>query len=73
MHSNRRPPPEIRKASLILGIRPEDLTIDDIDTAWKYQRSELQKTGIHPDLGDFEDVCYVLNSARETLLAWLRQ
>lgn len=62
-------PQEIRKACMILGVRPEDLTKELVTKEWK-----KQITQIHPDLqgGDTESSIY-LNTAKDTLLRWLDQ
>lgn len=61
-------PPEIRKACMILGIRPEDLTKESVNREWK-----KQITSVHPDLGGDTDSAVFLNTAKDTLLRWLDQ
>ncbi|MBX9667905.1 MAG: hypothetical protein K2X93_09820 [Candidatus Obscuribacterales bacterium] len=61
-------PPEIRKACMILGIRPEDLTKESVHKEWK-----KQITSVHPDLGGDTDSAVFLNTAKDTLLRWLDQ
>lgn len=62
-------PPEIRKACMILGVRPEEITKELVNKEWK-----KQITAVHPDLagGDTESSIY-LNTAKDTLLRWLDQ
>lgn len=60
-------PPEIRRASMLLGLRPDELTKDLVTKEWK-----KQITSVHPDLqgGDTES-SIALNTAKDTLLRWL--
>lgn len=62
-------PPEIRRASMLLGLRPDELTKDLVTREWK-----KQITSVHPDLqgGDTES-SIALNTAKDTLLRWLDQ
>lgn len=62
-------PPQIRKACVILGLKPKGLTIESVNQAWQKQ---MGAPGIHPDVdGDAEAVGF-LTTAKETLLKWLR-
>jgi len=63
-------PPEIRKACLILGVRPEELTITAVTTSWKQQ---IASPGVHPDLGGDTESAIYLNTAKDTLVRWLDQ
>jgi hypothetical protein len=61
-------PPEIRKASHILGLRPEELTQVQVISAWK---TLIASPGVHPDLGGDNDSAVFLNIAKDTLVRWL--
>lgn len=63
-------PPEIRKACLILGVRPEEMTAETVQNAWKGQ---IASPGVHPDLGGDTESAIFLNTAKDTLLRWLEQ
>jgi len=58
------PPPEIRKACLILGVRPEELTKQGVIDAWQRQVS-------HPNLGCNSEAALFLNNAKTSLIKWL--
>jgi len=64
----RAVPPEIRKACLILGVRPEELTEAIVIEAWKRQ---IAAPGVHPDLGGDHEAAVFLNTAKATLVKWL--
>ena len=63
-------PPEIRKACLILGIRPEEVTDEIIFQMW---RRQITSPGVHPDLGGDTESAIFLNTAKDTLLGWLEE
>jgi hypothetical protein len=63
-------PPEIRKASHILGLRPEELTQTEVIAAWK---TLITSPGVHPDVGGDHDSAVFLNIAKDTLVRWLDQ
>ncbi|HEY9784983.1 MAG TPA: hypothetical protein V6D17_06230, partial [Candidatus Obscuribacterales bacterium] len=65
---SRNIPPEIRKACLILGVRPEEMTSQSVYDAWKKQ---IASPGVHPDLGGDHESAIYLNTAKDTLLRWL--
>jgi hypothetical protein len=64
----RAVPAEIRKACLLLGVRPEDITKEIIIDAWKRQ---IASPGVHPDLGGDTESAIFLNTAKDTLIRWL--
>jgi hypothetical protein len=59
-------PPDIRKACLVLGLRPEEITLEKVHKAWK-----LEMTREHPDIGGDTEIAVYLNGAKETLSRWL--
>jgi hypothetical protein len=61
-------PPEIRKACMILGLKPEEATQKSVITAWKNQ---IASPGVHPDLGGDTEAAVFLNTAKDTLVRWL--
>lgn len=69
MPPEKAPPPEIRKACMILGLKPGGLSIELVNQAWKKQ---MAAPGVHPDLGGDQEAAVFLNTAKETLLNWLR-
>lgn len=62
--------PEIRKACLILGVRPEELTIVQVLESWKKQ---IVMPGVHPDLGGDTEAAIYLNTAKDTLIHWIEE
>ncbi len=66
--STRGVPPEIRKACMILGVRPEDLTLKEVNEKWKAQ---LTAPGVHPDQGGDTESAIYLNTAKDTLVKWI--
>lgn len=66
----RNVPPEIRKACMILGVRPEEMTKQSVIEAWKRQ---IATDGVHPDLGGDTEAAIYLNTAKDTLVRWLDQ
>jgi hypothetical protein len=66
--SSRGVPPEIRKACMILGVRPEDLTLKEVNEKWKAQ---LTAPGVHPDQGGDTESAIYLNTAKDTLVKWI--
>jgi hypothetical protein len=63
-------PPEIRKACLLLGVRPEEITKEMVIEAWKRQ---IASPGVHPDLGGDTESAIYLNTAKDTLIRWLEE
>lgn len=61
-------PPEIRKACMILGVRPEELTVRIVMEAWK---REIASPGVHPDLGGDTETAIYLNTAKDELIRWV--
>lgn len=61
-------PPEIRKACMILGLKPEEATQRAVIEAWKKQ---IASPGVHPDLGGDTEAAVFLNTAKDTLVRWL--
>ncbi len=53
---------------MILGLRPEKLTVDSVTRAWKEQ---VASPGVHPDLGGDQEAVVYLNTAKDTLIRWL--
>lgn len=64
----RSVPPDIRKACLILGLRPEDLTRQSVHSAWK---REITNPGGHPDIGGETEIAIYLNTAKDVLYTFL--
>ncbi len=62
----RAVPPDIRKACLVLGLRPEELTIEMVHQAWK-----KEMTTEHPDQGGHTESAVYVNTAKDTLFRWL--
>jgi hypothetical protein len=65
---SRMVPPEIRKACLILGIKSDEITRENVNRAWK---SEMAKPGVHPDTGGDTEIAIYINNAKESLMKWL--
>jgi prefoldin subunit 5 len=61
-------PPEIRKACLMLGIRPHEITQQLVLKSWK---DEMAKPGVHPDSGGDTEMAIYLNVAKDTLMRWI--
>ncbi|MBN8659181.1 MAG: hypothetical protein J0M35_02380 [Candidatus Obscuribacter phosphatis] len=61
-------PPEIRKACMILGVRPEELTVKVVVDAWK---REMSQPGVHPDTGGDTETAIYLNNAKVELVKWI--
>lgn len=61
-------PPEIRKACLMLGIRPHELSRQLVLKSWK---DEIGKPGVHPDSGGDTEMAIYLNVAKDTLIRWI--
>jgi len=66
--SPRAVPPEIRKACMILGVRPEELTLKEVVEKWK---SQIAAPGAHPDQGGDTETAIYLNTAKDTLVKWI--
>lgn len=64
----RTVPPDIRKACMLLGIKPEDLSRPHVFDAWK---REMSKPGVHPDTGGDTEMAMYLNNAKDTLVRYL--
>jgi len=64
----RSVPPDIRKACLILGLRPEGLTREAVHKAWK---KEITNPGGHPDIGGETEIAIYLNTAKDELYTFL--
>jgi len=60
--------PDIRKACLVLGLRPEELSHETVHRAWK---REISRDGMHPDQGGDTEIAVYLNTAKDTLYHWL--
>ncbi|MBK9202264.1 MAG: hypothetical protein IPL73_07485 [Candidatus Obscuribacter sp.] len=61
-------PPEIRKHCMILGVRPEELTVKIVVDAWK---REMSQPGVHPDTGGDTETAIYLNNAKVELVKWI--
>ncbi len=61
-------PAEIRKACIILGIDPNNITKEVVMSAWK---KELTQGSLHPDLGGDTDSAKFLNTAKDALLQYI--
>lgn len=61
-------PPEIRKACMILGVRPEEITVKIVVDAWK---REMSQPGVHPDTGGDTETAIYLNNAKVELVKWI--
>jgi hypothetical protein len=66
----RSVPPDIRKACMILGLRPDELTIEKAHEAWK---REITRPGMHPDHGGDTETAVYLNTAKDEIYHWLEQ
>jgi hypothetical protein len=53
---------------MILGVRPEDLTVKNVIDAWKAQ---ITAPGVHPDQGGDHETALYLNIAKETLVKYI--
>ena len=62
----RQIPAEIRKACMILGVRPEEMTAQSVVETWK---SQIIK--VHPDQGGDTEAAIFLNTAKDTIIQWL--
>ena len=62
----RQIPAEIRKACMILGVRPDEMTKQTVVETWK-----SQITKVHPDLGGDTEAAIFLNTAKDTIIHWL--
>lgn len=61
-------PNDIRKHCMILGVRPEDLTVKVVLEAWKAQYAV---PGVHPDQGGDTETAVYLNLAKDTLIKYI--
>lgn len=61
-------PPDIRKHCMILGVRPEELTVKIVVDAWK---REMSQPGVHPDTGGDTETAIYLNNAKVELVKWI--
>jgi len=53
---------------MLLGVRPEEMTIESVTDAWKRQ---ITSPGVHPDQGGDTESAIYLNTAKDTVLRWL--
>jgi hypothetical protein len=60
--------PDIRRACLLLGVKPEELSKQTVLDAWK---REFAKPGVHPDTGGDTEMAMYLNNAKDTLIRYL--
>ena len=61
-------PSEIKKACVILGVDPSNITKETVMAAWK---KELTQGSLHPDLGGDTDSAKFLNTAKDALLQYI--
>ncbi len=61
-------PPEVRKACLILGVRPDKITYEIVQESWK---KAIAAPGVHPDLGGDTELAVYLNTAKDVLMRFL--
>jgi hypothetical protein len=61
-------PADIRKSCLILGLRPENLSYETVQDAWK---KSIALPGVHPDQGGDTEMAVYLNTAKDILIRWL--
>ena len=61
-------PADIRKSCLILGLRPENLSYETVQDAWK---KSIALPGVHPDQGGDTEMAVYLNTAKDILVRWL--
>lgn len=66
----RNVPPDIRKACLLLGLKPEELNRQNVFNAWK---REMAKPGVHPDTGGDTEMATYLNTAKDRLVRFLEE
>ncbi len=62
-------PPDVRKACLVLGLRPDELSLESVQKAWKH---EMAAPAGHPDLGGNTEGAVYLNRAKDILMSWLQ-
>ncbi len=61
-------PPDVRKSCLILGIRMDNITYENVQDAWK---KAIAAPGVHPDQGGDTELAVYLNTAKDVLMRWL--
>lgn len=64
----RNVPPDIRKACLLLGLKPEELTRQAVFNAWK-----REMVNVHPDTGGDTEMATYLNTAKDRLVRYLEE
>jgi hypothetical protein len=61
-------PPDIVKACMILGVRDQELTCENVVQIWKMQIVE-----VHPDKSECSETAILLNTAKDRLIDWLNE
>jgi hypothetical protein len=61
-------PADIRKHCMMLGVRPDELTIKIVIDAWKAQ---ITAPGVHPDQGGDTETAVYLNLAKDSLVKYI--
>ncbi len=61
-------PPDVRKACLILGVRPDNITYEIAQESWK---RAIAAPGVHPDQGGDTELAVYLNTAKDVLMRFL--
>jgi|JI6StandDraft_1071083.scaffolds.fasta_scaffold00122_17 hypothetical protein len=61
-------PADIRKHCMMLGVRPDELTIKIVVEAWKAQ---ITAPGVHPDQGGDTETAVYLNLAKDSLVKYI--
>lgn len=61
-------PADIRKHCMMLGVRPDELTIKIVIEAWKAQ---ITAPGVHPDQGGDTETAVYLNLAKDSLVKYI--
>lgn len=59
-------PQDIRKACMILGVRPDEITREIVVETWKQQIIK-----VHPDQGGDTEAAIFLNTAKDTIIHWI--
>jgi hypothetical protein len=59
-------PQDIRKACMILGVRPDEITREIVIETWKQQIIK-----VHPDQGGDTEAAIFLNTAKDSIIHWI--
>lgn len=63
-------PIKVRQSCQLLGLNPDDLSIENVNRAWKEQ---MKAPSVHPDLGGQTETAILLNQAKELLVEWVEE